>query len=70
MADPNGWCYLHTLVAMTALGRPILPSETVHHRNGDMTDNRWENLEVITRGEHNRVHNKSRGRDALGRFVS
>ena len=40
----------------------------VHHRNGDKTDNRPENLEVLTASEHNRRHarNLERARVARG----
>lgn len=35
------------------LGRELDPDEeTINHKNGDFTDNRWENLEIIPRAEH------------------
>lgn len=68
MADPNGYAYEHDRVAVAALGRPLAPGEVVHHDNEDRTDNRWENLVVETRGEHNAEHNARRGRDEMGRF--
>jgi len=45
------------LVAEEKIGRYLLPEEEVHHINGIKTDDRPENLLVLTHREHRRVEN-------------
>lgn len=69
MSDPNGYAFEH-LVVWVAAGNQRPPLGFVlHHINHDKTDNRLENLEMITVGEHNALHNSERGRDEKGRFI-
>ena len=52
----NRYVLEHRLVMEQVLGRYLTPDEVVHHKNGDITDNRPENLQVMTASEHSRFH--------------
>lgn len=42
----RNWVLQHRLVVARRIGRPLDELETVHHINGDKTDNRDSNLEL------------------------
>ena len=74
-ADPNGYIREHVLVYLSVdspgeyLYRKYPEKYVIHHRNGKKTDNRYENLACIDRGEHNHEHNKEKTRNNESRFV-
>ena len=47
--------YEHRKVMKEILGRDLMDDEEVHHINGNKTDNRPENLIVLSKAEHRRL---------------
>lgn len=68
LADPNGYAYEHLLVWCAAGRTRPTGGELLHHINEDKTDNRLGNLELLSRCDHNALHNAERGRSANGQF--
>jgi hypothetical protein len=63
-ANAAGQVYEHVLVIEESLGRFLdFPLEEVHHKNENRADNRLENLEVVTKAEHNQRHKVYRHMD-------
>jgi len=46
----------HRYIMEQYLGRELSQEELVHHINFDKTDNEIENLQVMSRGEHIKLH--------------
>ena len=44
------------LIGAVSVGRPLLRTEVAHHRNGDCSDDRLANIEVLSASDHARWH--------------
>jgi hypothetical protein len=50
----------HRIVMEEFIGRKLNQDEVVHHKNGDTMDNRIENLELMQRIDHLKMHGRKR----------
>jgi HNH endonuclease len=60
LANGDGNVLEHRKVLYDA-GIAVPPGHHVHHKNGDKTDNRLENLEVLRAVDHSRHHVREKG---------
>jgi len=57
---------LHLIIMEEHLGRELKKDEEVHHINGIRSDNRIENLQLVTRSEHRKIHKSA---EKFGDFI-
>ena len=62
-ADQTGYVLEHRLVVEAKLGRYLSSDEVVHHKNGIKTDNGIDNLIIISKSEHAKIHNNLGGKN-------
>lgn len=58
----------HRLVVEKFMGKKLLRNQIVHHINGIKSDNRIENLKVMTQSEHAKQDYLLRKKDSFGRL--
>jgi len=56
MACKDGYILEHRLIMAIRIGRLLTPDEVVHHIDGDMCNNDFSNLQLMSRKEHSKLH--------------
>lgn len=55
----NGYIYIHRLKMAQKLGRPLEPTEIIHHIDHNKQNNRISNLKITTKRGHRFEHRRS-----------
>lgn len=60
-AGSNGYVREHRVIMEKHIGRILSRKELVHHKNHIPTDNRIDNLMIMTKSEHSTHHGNNKG---------
>jgi hypothetical protein len=55
-SNKTGYVFEHRLIMSNYINRPLNENEDVHHINGNKSDNRIENLKLMTKSDHTKTH--------------
>ena len=61
--EDGEWVWVHRRVAEIQSGGKIPKGHEVHHINRNKTDNRPENLQILSKEEHRAIHAKDKKQD-------
>ena len=65
--EGNNGKRLHRLIFEDYHKCTLLPNAVIHHRDGNKLNNRYENLELMSRGEHSILHHKGENNHMWGK---
>ncbi len=57
MASATGYVLEHRLLMAHAINRHLRPAEHIHHIDQDRMNNSLDNLVIVSRSQHTRIHN-------------
>lgn len=67
LSGKGGYVKEHRKVVEETVGRKLKTDEIIHHINVNRSDNRIENLTILTKSEHSLVHHYLRGQGHLSK---